>query len=378
MHNEYFIAKDIDDKDKVKKILGGFKDVHIRNWITSDRECLLTLDYSAFMAELHTNYLPVDWEDNVHTEILSMKMDKNAKFWDWCQAMHTLNIVLRGTPSHLLDTALRNHLEANLKTSLHLYYVHEKLGKVTVLKDWIAAVKEADEKLKDDRKHSHEIFREEAALRAAKRPALSNYSRAGNSDAHALSSGTSEAQTKRCLKLNPKERNLLMKHNGCFKCQRFNQTHGSHNCPNGFLDGKSYKRITATCDACGNAPKKEGKPAPSAKGKAVAAITTDDMTTGSDDEDFVAAVMPSAVLGNGSFSESDISPPLHSKHFVAKFQIFVDHLDFPLIYVSLVDNGAHIVLIHPEVADELQLQHHPLKKPEIVSITIEDGKKKKK
>ena len=81
-HNEYFIAKDIDNKDKVKKILGGFKDVHICDWITSDRERLLTLDYSAFMAELCTNYLPADWEDNVRTEILSMKMDKNAKFWD--------------------------------------------------------------------------------------------------------------------------------------------------------------------------------------------------------------------------------------------------------------------------------------------------------
>ena len=151
-----------------------------------------------------------------------------------------------------------------------------------------------------------------------------------------------------------------------------------HNCPNGFPDGKSYKRITATCDACGKAPKKEGKPAPSAKGKAVAAITTDNMTTGSDDKDFVAAVMPSAVLGNGSFSESDVSPPLRSKHFVAKFQIFADHLDFPLTYTSLVDNGAHIVLIRPEVADELRLQRHPLKKPEIVSVAIEDGKKKKK
>jgi hypothetical protein len=71
------------------------------------------------------------------------------------------------------------------------------------------------------------------------------------------------------------------------------------------------------------------------KGKVVAAITTNNMTTMSnDDDDFVAAVMPSAILGNGSFSESDVSPPLHSKHFIAKFQIFVDHLDFPLVFGS--------------------------------------------
>ena len=82
-HNEYFIAKDINDKDKVKKILGRFKDVHVRDWIASDRERLLALDYEAFMMELHANYLPADWEDNVCTEILGMKMDKNVKFWDW-------------------------------------------------------------------------------------------------------------------------------------------------------------------------------------------------------------------------------------------------------------------------------------------------------
>jgi len=379
-HNEYFIAKDINDADKVKKILGGFKDVHIRDWIASDRERLLALDYEAFMAELRINYLPADWEDNVRTEILGMKMERNDKFWDWCQSMRALNIVLRGTPSHLTETALRNQLEASLEPSLRLYCVHEKLGKITVLKDWIAAVKEADEKLKDDWKRSREIFREEAALRAAKRPALSNYSRVGNSEARASTSGASDAQqTKRCPKLDPEERKLLSMHNGCFKCRRFDQSHSSHNCPHGFPDGKSYKKVTATCDACGNAPKKDKRSAPSAKGKAVAAITTDDMTTGSDDEDdFVAAVMPSAVLGNGSFSESDVSPPLRSKHFVAKFQIFADHLDFPLTYAALVDNGAHLVLIRPEVADELHLQRHPLKTPEIVSVAIEDGKKKEK
>ena len=98
------------------------------------------------MEELHVNYLPADWEDNVHTEILGMKMEKNVKFWDWCQEICALNIVLRGTESHLNDTALRNQLEAALELSLRLYCSHLKLGKVMVLKDWIMAVKEADEK----------------------------------------------------------------------------------------------------------------------------------------------------------------------------------------------------------------------------------------
>ena len=73
-HNEYFIAKDIDNADKVKKILGRFKDIHICDWIASDRERLLALDYEAFMAELHANYLPANWEDNVRTQILVLEL----------------------------------------------------------------------------------------------------------------------------------------------------------------------------------------------------------------------------------------------------------------------------------------------------------------
>jgi hypothetical protein len=46
-------------------------------------------------------------------------------------------------------------------------------------------------------------------------------------------------------------------------------------------------------------------------------------------EDFVTAVMPSAVLGNGSFSEDDVNSPMRSKHFVAKFNVAAEHLDFP-------------------------------------------------
>ncbi|KAF8913742.1 hypothetical protein CPB84DRAFT_1840543 [Gymnopilus junonius] len=46
-HNDYFIKKDIDDADKVKKILGGFKDVHVHAWITNEHDA-----YAAFMALL--------------------------------------------------------------------------------------------------------------------------------------------------------------------------------------------------------------------------------------------------------------------------------------------------------------------------------------
>ena len=79
-----------------------------------------------------------------------MQMCKNVKFWDWCQEMHALNIVLRGTDSHLDDTALHNQLKASLEPGLHTYCSHKKLNKVMDLKKWVQAVKEADEMLCDD------------------------------------------------------------------------------------------------------------------------------------------------------------------------------------------------------------------------------------
>ena len=151
-HNKFFLAKEIADMDKVKKILGGFRCVHIHDWISCEREHLCTLSYAAFMAELCENYLPPDWEESVHTQILGMQMRKNVKFWDWSQEMCALNIVLRGTDSHLTNVALHNQLEASLEPSLCTYCSHEKLHKVTDLKKWIQAVKDADEKLRNDRK----------------------------------------------------------------------------------------------------------------------------------------------------------------------------------------------------------------------------------
>lgn len=64
-HNKFFIAKDIEDKDKVKKILGGFKCMHIHDWIACEHAQLLMLSYEAFMAEVRFSYLPSDWEETV-------------------------------------------------------------------------------------------------------------------------------------------------------------------------------------------------------------------------------------------------------------------------------------------------------------------------
>ena len=124
-----------------------------------------------------------------------------------------------------------------------------------------------------------------------------------------------------------------------------------------------YKKVTTTHDAIGNTPKKTTFFLPN-KGKSVAAVLPEDTPMSSEEDDVIAAVMPSTVLNNGFFSEGDMSPTLCKKHLILKFQIAAQHLDFPLKFNAMLDNGTHVVLIHPDTVSELQLKHFKLKKPE--------------
>ncbi|KAF8885403.1 hypothetical protein CPB84DRAFT_1685520 [Gymnopilus junonius] len=373
-HHEYFIVKEIDDTDKVKKILGGFKCVHVRDWIACECDCLLKLTYEDFMAEVCSNYLPLNWEETVCTQLLGMKMKQNDKFWDWCQELCALNIVLRGTTSHLSESALHNQLEAALEPSLLNYCFREKINKIIVLKDWVLAVKEADEKLKDDQKRTHEVLAEETAWNS-KCPALSGNSRTGNT---ANTTASSSSNTiKKCPKLEDGEHTLLAVNNGCFKCRRFDQDHSSKTCPNSFPDGEGYKKVTATRNAAGNAPKIQNGSSTS-RPRPIATVVPDAAHfSESDNDDVVTAVMPSAALGNGSESEDDVSSPFHIRHLLLKFKVLARHLDFALTFASLLDCGAHLVLMNPETADELQLERFALKKPELVNVTISKDKTEK-
>lgn len=50
--------------------------------------------------------------------------------------------------------------------------------------------------------------------------------------------------------------------------------------------------------------------------------------------------------------------------------------DFPLKTRALINNGMHLVLIHPELVDRLGLKKYHLHKPELVDVAFSKGKKK--
>jgi hypothetical protein len=136
-------------------------------------------------------------------------MSKTDKFWDWCQNLWAINIVLHGTDSHLSDFTLQNQLEASLKAPLHNYIFCEKLNKQTALKEWVLAVKEANEKLKDDCKCSREVFKEKNRLLNPKRSTLAFNSHTENTFT-AKSTTTDNSLMKKLTQLNVPSSKLTM------------------------------------------------------------------------------------------------------------------------------------------------------------------------
>lgn len=139
------------------------------------------------------------------------------------------------------------------------------------------------------------------------------------------------------------------------------------------------------------AEKKGLTPAAQQQGKTVAAIQSatvdmeNNVATEYNEEGIYATfglTATSSVLGNGSFSEGKTSvslPPIKSKHFIWKCNVDSNPtVDFPVTAHTLIDNGAHIVLIRPELVTKLGLHIHTLEVPEEVDVAIDTSCKQKK
>ena len=89
----------------------------------------------------------------------------------------------------------------------------------------------------------------------------------------------------------------------------------------------------------------------------------------------------SAVIGGESFSsegDSSVCQPFKSKHYVWKCQIDGTIDEFPLKISSLIDNGAHMVLIRPDIVKQLGLPCFPLPEPEEIDVAISSSQSTKK
>ena len=111
--------------------------------------------------------------------------------------------------------------------------------------------------------------------------------------------------------------------------------------------------------------------------KAVAATTpaSDDEN---EDPSAVAAVLPSIIEYSSDSDEDNdlsvcnVSAPVKSKHLIWHCQIH-GLTEFPVKTRALIDNGEHVVLIHPKLVHELNLKIRHLKTPEIIDVTLKYG-----
>ena len=390
----YFLnTKGGDPKEqRVARIITAFKDPLVRDWITSNRATLVKLTFDEFMTQLRDMFLPKDWEENVRTQILGNKMPRNERFILWAQGLQAMNCVLRNTRSHLSEQRLRDTLEANIDGDLRLLAREAGASAKEKLSEWMDLMERLDAKRKMELKRQREVAADEVQRNSSAKRQNSRNSGAFTMSSTRSASGTSDQ--KRVPRLTQEERDILSKNQGCFKCHRMCQGHRAGDCPNGFPSPENYRPVTM--DDVARA-KKEKKPADNhshqyktgSTSKTVASIQEAPANVSSSaeemDENAVFAVFgptaSSLVLGNGSFSEGDISvslPPLRSKHFVWKCNVDGPNSDFPIAVSSLIDNGAHVVLIRPEIVQKLNLPIQKLNRPECIDVAIDSSNKEKK
>jgi hypothetical protein len=93
--------------------------------------------FAAFMTEFKSLYLPKDWEEIMHIELLQMTQD-NDVFWDLAIQVQVKNSILIDTDSYLNKDQLRNRIEAGMNPKIALRVHLEKAGnKTKTLVAWI-------------------------------------------------------------------------------------------------------------------------------------------------------------------------------------------------------------------------------------------------
>jgi hypothetical protein len=242
----------LDTKDHVARIAGGLQDPLLADWYWTGQETFDTLSFNDFMKELHNKWLLNDWEQDIRHRVLGMK--QLGAFWEWAVKMRSLNILLRGTTTHLDDAALLNQFEANLELWLSRVCDDERVKEDTLDK-WLDKVKIIDEKKCRERQQQR-ADAEEAMCSHLKR----NTTSAGltkPSHCYVMFRGVPTDKpwvnnrgkpfdaTKALPKLTNTEHTLLFDNKGCLKCCRFFLDHCSANCPNEFPSGTNYKTLTS-------------------------------------------------------------------------------------------------------------------------------------
>ncbi|KAJ3925235.1 MAG: hypothetical protein NXY57DRAFT_863999, partial [Lentinula lateritia] len=296
-----------------------------------------------------------------------------------------LNGYLKGTRSYQSDESLKSMLEAAIDPGLYHALAKEVEDQASNPNHGIHS-KDFDtftralQSLDHSRHIQLRMARQMAEQMVRSRPGSRtntpfSSSSAANRPAQRLANGSTvgsqnTAPRGRLPPLTATERRLLGENEGCFKCRSFFVKCRTSSEEHEFAipNGTGYKELTvADVEA---ARKLRGTNQEVHKKPRITAIAT---VGTEEDDDVVASITPSAVLGSGTDSEEEVSAPFRVPHLRWKCHVSGPKAQFPVIVNSLIDNGAHLALIHPDLADRLGYPRLCLPQPENVSAAFQNG-----
>ena len=386
----------VNDNVKVIRILPSFKDPIVVGWISSDRPHLSTLAFEDFMKLLRAKFLSKQWEDELLSKILRDHLRQGQDFLTWATKLQQLNCILRKTDSQLNEKRLREQISIGVDMDLCILAREAKVNEATSLRDFLDIYTLCDEKRRASENRTRSIINE-SYQKKNKENSYHPYKRDSHSSTPAAQ--TSGSISSRPPKLTPIEIEVIKGCFGCFKCRKLFQskehitTESSKKTCN-FPSGKNYRPLTWEY---ANKIKalREGRKA-SSSSKTIASTTSAPSSStsntssiievdSSNDANFIASMFgpmaTSAVIGNDTFSsegDSAVCQPFKSKHYVWKCTIDGTLDEFPLKFSTLIDNGAHMVLIRPDTVKKLGLPSFPLPEPEEVDVAISSSHSTKK
>jgi hypothetical protein len=392
----------VTDEVKVTRILPSFKDPILRGWISSDRNHLSALKFPDFMTNLRSKFLPKQWEDELLSKILRDHLRPGQDFLTWATKLQQQNCILRNTTSQLDEKRLREQISIAVDVELRIAAREAKVNDAASLRDFLDIYALCDEKRRASEIRTRSIIDEAYRnnnKRSGKENAFHPYKKDGRT-ASSSSQNSSDSPTSRPPKLTKTEIEIIKDRNGCFKCRKLYQSNDHINadpkkksCP--FPSGDNYRALTweyaNKLKDIRESKKSSGKPIASTGSSFSTASSTPtssiiELSSGSsDDSNFIASMFgplsSSAVIGNGSFSsegDSSVRQPFKAKHYVWKCTIDGPADEFPIKFSTLIDNGAHMVLIRPETVAQLGLEIFTLPQPEIIDVAISSSASTKK
>lgn len=144
----FSMNKKIEDADCVAAILPGLKDMQAWDWIATHHNELIELMFAEFLKELRKEFLPENWDNDLHSHICNSRPKPSDNFAAWLNNICHMNIVLCGTDYHFSDDALCMQLESLLNTGNRAGKKMEE----TQLTVWISEIQKLAEECSNDTK----------------------------------------------------------------------------------------------------------------------------------------------------------------------------------------------------------------------------------